>query len=735
MIYYKNISRDSMYRVSSSSVKKWLKFILFLALGIVFNLLLNRFANRFLGKMLYLDAAGTMVVAVIGGYFPGIFVALLTNFLAFIVEPPAVYYVILNIVVAFSITYFYKHYKDKGGKPGIYFTAFILSIALECSLIGCIMTYAQGCNSANGYGMIDNFITIVMSYTHINFYMAYILCNFIVHIVDKSICIIICLFILKIIPEKLKKELHDVGWYQKPLNDDQIKNIEVRSARKMSVKTKVVVAITTACLAITFVVALMSRLLFISYMEDKCGQEAKGASKLVAATIDSYRINHYIKYGEAAGGYESEKELLHSVSSASTTVESIFVYAYTQKGLVVVFDFNTKNMEGLDAGTIIEYDERISPYISRLDRGEDIEPFLHTEQNGRKCLTSLSPVFDNEGKCVCYAGVDVSLEDVRTYENQFMIRLFSLCSGFMIMIIAASIWLSKYHIIYPVNALVKAARDFDYKDEESRKQNVESVREIGIHTGDEIENLYYAFLQTIEENMINYSYMLRKSKDLDEVQSGLIMVLADLVENRDSSTGDHIRKTATYTGIVMRKMRNMGYYTEILTDDFIETVIKAAPLHDIGKIRVPDAILNKPGKLTDEEYSIMKKHTIYGAKVIDQCIESLPNANFLVEAKNVAALHHEKWDGTGYPFGLKGEEIPLSARVMAVADVFDALVSKRVYKVAYTFDEAMNIINKDSGTHFDPKVAEAFILAEKEVRAAAEYFEHKHMMNDNILDN
>ncbi|MCR5639788.1 MAG: HD domain-containing protein [Lachnospiraceae bacterium] len=306
------------------------------------------------------------------------------------------------------------------------------------------------------------------------------------------------------------------------------------------------------------------------------------------------------------------------------------------------------------------------------------------------------------------------------YQRQFIVRVVSITLGFWVLILAAGLWFSKYHIVYPLNTIVYRSKQFDFSDDKARIKNVDKIREIGIHTGDEIENIYFAFLQSIEETMVNFTYMKEQSEALDQLQSGLIMVLADLVENRDSSTGDHVRKTATYVGIVLYQLRKMGYYTDQLTDQFISDVIKSAPLHDIGKIQIPDAILTKHGKLTDEEFEIMKHHTDFGAKVIEQAIESLPNSDYLKEAKNMAAYHHEKWNGKGYPEGLSGEDIPLSARVMAVADVFDALISKRCYKGPYTFEEAMKIIRKDAGSHFDPKVAEAFLAAEEEVRKASQ---------------
>ena len=150
--------------------------------------------------------------------------------------------------------------------------------------------------------------------------------------------------------------------------------------------------------------------------------------------------------------------------------------------------------------------------------------------------------------------------------------------------------------------------------------------------------------------------------------------------------------------------------------------MNAAPLHDIGKIHVSDVILNKPARLTDEEFKEMQKHTTLGSKIIDRAIDMVPDSVYLKEAKNLSEYHHEKWNGKGYPYGISGEEIPLSARIMAVADVFDALVSRRSYKEPFSFEKAMDIIRTDAGTHFDPLVAEAFLGAEEEVRKVAESF-------------
>lgn len=196
-------------------------------------------------------------------------------------------------------------------------------------------------------------------------------------------------------------------------------------------------------------------------------------------------------------------------------------------------------------------------------------------------------------------------------------------------------------------------------------------------------------------------------------------VLKTFVEKCDASTGENIRNTVELVKIIVDGLSEEGCeYKDRMTEQFRNDVIASAPLHDIGKVMIPDSILNKPGQLTDEEFEVMKLHTIEGGKIIDDVIKRVgtQKSGCLNEARYMASYHHEKWMGGGYPEGLSGEDIPLSARIMAVADVFDALVSPRCYKPSFTFEEAMNVIRKDAGSHFDPVVAKAFVDASEKVK-------------------
>ena len=195
---------------------------------------------------------------------------------------------------------------------------------------------------------------------------------------------------------------------------------------------------------------------------------------------------------------------------------------------------------------------------------------------------------------------------------------------------------------------------------------------------------------------------------IERIQNNLITSLATAVEERDENTGGHIIRTEHYVSLLVDKIRKKEKYSK-LPMLYFRNVVMAAPMHDLGKIKISDSILNKPGKLTPEEFETMKKHTEYGARVIKNSMKNVDDDTYLDVAINIAKYHHERYDGTGYPEKLKGEQIPLEARIMALADVYDALISKRPYKEAYPKEKAIAIIKEGIGTQFDPELAKEFI--------------------------
>lgn len=199
-----------------------------------------------------------------------------------------------------------------------------------------------------------------------------------------------------------------------------------------------------------------------------------------------------------------------------------------------------------------------------------------------------------------------------------------------------------------------------------------------------------------------------KTEQLQRMQNGLVFTLADMVETRDKETGGHVERTSAYIELLIRSMLDWGIYKDELEETDVNLLISSARLHDVGKISISDTILNKPGKLSDEEFKIMKTHAEEGEKVIDKIIERTGDAQLLHNAKLFSAYHHERWDGKGYPHGLSGTDIPLQGRIMAIVDVYDALVSERPYKKPFSHEEAVQIIMDGAGTQFDPLITDVF---------------------------
>jgi HD-GYP domain-containing protein (c-di-GMP phosphodiesterase class II) len=333
------------------------------------------------------------------------------------------------------------------------------------------------------------------------------------------------------------------------------------------------------------------------------------------------------------------------------------------------------------------------------------------------------------GKTVAYVAADISMESIVRDEAMFFIKLLSLFFGLSLIIMMVIIEVMKHGFVVPVNkmshaamkisgATMRTAMAFEMgKLDLSLIQNaVAYVKDLKINTSDEIGQLYDHFNSMTEDTQSFIEQVRDQVLRIQKMQNVMITEFAELVEARDKNTGDHIKKTAEYVEAIAKELRAEGKFKGVLNDGYISKLKQAAPLHDIGKIAVSDLILNKNGKLTDEEFAIMKTHTTAGKEILEKVISTVQGESYLKEARNMAAYHHERWDGRGYPEGLHGEVIPLSARIMAVADVFDALASPRVYKPAFPLEKALAILQEGSGSQFDPKCVEVFMDSLSDVK-------------------
>ena len=450
---------------------------------------------------------------------------------------------------------------------------------------------------------------------------------------------------------------------------------------------------------------------------------AAGVTGVAATVIDGDRIDEFIREGHNAEGYDVIEKQLYNIKNSFAKTTYLYVYQILPDGCHVVFDLANGDEAGSDPGSIVEFDPSFEPMLPTLLAGGDIDPIISDDQYGW-LLTVYKSIKNSAGKTVAYVAADISMEEIVLDESKFFIKMLSLFFGLSIIIMSVVIELVKRGIVIPVNKMTRSAMKFagtasiigasdDIRDANlnSLKACVSRIDSLAIHTFDEIGHLYES-LQSMAGDTFNFIQQVQaQSRRIMNMQEITINEFAEMVESRDKSTGNHIKKTAAYVEAIALQLAHEGKFRDILTPEYIHKLKRSAPLHDIGKIAVSDLILNKPGKLTDEEYKIMQTHTTAGYEILKNMEEQAGDTmdeGYLKESIEMAYYHHEKWDGTGYPNHMKGEEIPLSARIMAVADVFDALVAERVYKKPFTYEKAMAIITEGAGKHFDPVVVEAF---------------------------
>ncbi len=682
----------------------------FIAGAVLINFVLPRTAAA-LGLPLYLDNVGTLLAAVLGGYLPGILVGYLNNIINMQGNPGNAYYVVLSTIIAASGTFLAgKGYFDR-------FTKALLTIpvfAFIGGVLGSILTYLMY-GFGMGEGISSPFARTLLEKGMLNVFWAQMVSDVIIDLIDKGITVILAFLIIRLIPDSIKPELWLTGWRQAPLSAEALKAAKKSDTRSFSLRGKIITIISVIMFCVAVVTTVISYILYTNFAMRQYRSGCTSAAMLAANLVDGNRLDDYAALGREDDEYRYIENKLDSIRLSNPDIEYIYVYRFLPDGIEVLFDLNTADVAAQKPGDIIPYEDYLLPYKDTLLAGRELDPIIDNTKYGR-LLTVFEPVKDINGRTVCYAAADIKVEDIRLSNLNYMTKVFSLFMGFYIFILSLCIWLVDYQLIYPITAMTVSARKFAYDSEEAREISVDRLQHLDITTGDEIEKLYESLSKTISETVGYLEDVEEKSEEISRMQNGLIYVLADMVESRDKNTGDHVRKTAAYVRLIMEKMKEKGIYADQIDDAFIDDVANSAPLHDVGKIMVSDMILNKPGKLTDEEFAMMKNHTTAGSQVISSAMSLVADSGYLEEAKNLATYHHERWDGKGYPSGKAGEDIPLSARVMAVADVFDALVSRRSYKEPFPFEKAMDIIREGAGTQFDPQIAMLFVESEDEVR-------------------
>ena len=699
----------------SGDKRPWMRFlnmatlcILCIALNIV-----GAQAALALKLPVFLDSTGTMLAGILGGYAPAVIVGYLTNLINGISDSSTIYYGIVNVFIALAAAFFAKRGWFKK------LPLILLSIPIFTLIgggVGSILTFflygigfGDGVSAPFAHQLYEDGVFDVFG--------AQLCADMFVDFIDKSLTVLFVALVYHLMSEDFLAKVDFIPWRQAPLDQAELDETMSTKPRGMSLQTKFIVVITSLMTLVAVTATAISYATFHQSMINTESSYASGLIDLLEQQINPDRIDDYLTYGEDVPGYRSTENQLAEARDSFPGVQYVYVYQVQEDGCHVVFDPDTADEVGSDPGEVVPFDPAIQQQLPALLAGEKIEPVVSNDSYGW-LLTVYEPVKNSAGDTVCYLAIDISMAQLVSDEAMFLASVIALFAAFFVLVCAIILWLARYGIILPINSIARASSNFMMGDESSRSISATKIDALDIRTGDEIENMYDAVNQMSQEAVRYTTDAQEKSEVIERMQDNLIMVMADLVESRDKFTGDHVRNTATYTKVIMNQMRREGIYPDQLTNEFISNVYNSAPLHDIGKIQVSDAILNKPGRLTDEEFEIMKTHTTAGAEIISRAIDmvSEENSGYLKEAMNLAHYHHEKWNGQGYPCGLAGEDIPLSARIMAVADVFDALVSRRSYKEGFPFEKAMGIIREGSGSHFDPKVVEAFVRAQDEVK-------------------
>ena len=684
--------------------------ILLILAGLALNIVPARLALA-LGIPLYLDCTGTIITAMLGGNLPAVIVGFGSNAINGISEPETMYYGVISIMIAVAATFFY-HQRFFTNIPRLFVVIF--TFALIGGGIGSLFTYfLYGLNF--GQGITAPFAHAFHDALGYSKFFSQLLADVIIDMLDKGAVVVLAMFAFRFVSRRLKNHLNQV-FLRDSSNRDANKNV------KHSLLRKVVVMVIVAEVLLG---ALASSIGFFLYRDNSIKRFmtiAKGVTNSAAHVVDAERVNEFLTVGDSAEGYKDIEEALYGIRSSFPQTKYLYVYRIEKDGCHVVFDLDADGEPGSEPGSVVDFDPSFEPYLPTLLAGGEIEPIISDDKFGW-LLTVYTPLKDASGRTVAYAAADISMDEISSDEAMFFIKMLSLFFGLSIIIMSVVIELVNRGIVIPVNRMAFAAMKFSgttmiASTMDTEKVNLEKIRnaadrvvDLRIRSFDEIGNLYDS-LSSMASDTYNFIARVQgQAERIRKMQEVIIMEFAEVVEARDKSTGNHIKKTAAYVEALAEQLKKEGKFADVLTDEFVQKLKRAAPLHDIGKIAVSDLILNKPGKLTDEEFAIMKSHTTEGWKILTKMVEDAGDtidANYLNESIDMAHYHHEKWDGSGYPTGIKGEEIPLSARIMAVADVFDALVAERVYKKPFTYEKAMAIITEGAGKHFDPEIVETF---------------------------
>lgn len=425
---------------------------------------------------------------------------------------------------------------------------------------------------------------------------------------------------------------------------------------------------------------------------------ATNCAKIASNMLYNAPLNEFLTKGKNNLYNEYRAQLLLICKNFNLRYLYVYIPDFEHNKLTAIFDMagrpeddTTKKVWQL--GQVVNW--KLSAAEKNAFYGIEDKTIVELNDQYGHVMSRYVPIYNNKNKIIAVLGVDF---DYHEYKQKivasFVKGLFFM--GLCLLTIYLVLILYMKHIIVKPIVLISSRMNNFLKD------NTTSIEPIEIESGDELEFMASSFNKMAAD--IN-SYI----KQISDMQMETIFSLAKLAQSRDDDTGKHLDRVQQYCYVLAKKLSENSPYSDQIDDNFIKNTVNASILHDIGKVAISDLILLKPGKLTDEEFAEMKKHTSLGAQTLNEVDSKFGNNSFIQIGTLMANYHHERWDGRGYPQGLKGEEIPLAARIMAIADVYDAISTKRVYKDAFPQEKCIEIIKEGRGTQFDPVIVDAFL--------------------------
>ncbi|MCI1209360.1 MAG: HD domain-containing protein [Treponema sp.] len=666
----------------------------------------------------YFDTFGTLLAAALGGYVPGVVTGAASFILIAIRFPVLQYFSFIGVSVAVLCAYLSYSGIFKNIKK------IFVWIPVLAVLSGFVRAVLQWFLLTDHKALfpLSAFCTFINSHTILSEFFSLAVADYTIALLEITFSLIIICLIFDKCPAFLLRFFPLGQFYGKDNGKKQPDTSELAAPSldiKKTIKGKFCFLIIAANMTIAFFSIFASIELYKKNIIRNTRDTAVASLNWVESLLNAKDVENWINFHSVNDESSAERKKLLKIVTTQPTVGRLYICSRNK----VLFDSAGKTEQGTEPERICnETGDFPLPDGARTSYNET--RIAAVPESESQLITYYRPVVDENGFQYAVVYVEVSARFIDSRIVRYSVRIIALLGALIMLTTVIILQITEETTVRPARELIAAIRNFAYARDDDRSSNSESLHRLDIDTGDEIEALYHAVIKTtddfsryMKEISSKNAVLELQTRHISSLQDSIILNLAMLVESRDNNTSMHIQRTSNYVKLLAEELYREGLYPAELTDDFCVRIAKSSPLHDIGKIIIPDAVLNKPGRLTPDEFTIIQQHAPRGAVILENMLGDQYRNSSLSEAVDMAAFHHERWDGHGYPSGLSKYEIPLSARIMAVADVFDALRSKRSYKEGFTLETTMDIMLKESGFHFDPVIIKALkiLIDEKKI--------------------